>query len=59
MSVQAQNIESHATHAAHSYAARLATNRLGLWLFIISDSFVFGGLMVARFYLLEIGRAHV
>ncbi len=34
------------------YATRIATSRLGLWLFFISDSFVFGGLMVARFYLL-------
>jgi cytochrome c oxidase subunit 3 len=31
---------------------KLATNRLGLWLFIVSDSFLFGGLLVARFYLL-------
>lgn len=28
------------------------TNRIGLWLFFISDSFVFGGLLVTRFYLL-------
>jgi cytochrome c oxidase subunit 3 len=34
------------------YRERLATNRLGLWLFIVSDSFLFGGLLVARFYLL-------
>jgi len=36
----------------HSYRERLAINRLGLWLFILSDSFVFGGLLVSRFYLL-------
>jgi cytochrome c oxidase subunit 3 len=37
---------------AHSdYTFRSDTNRLGLWLFIISDSFVFGGLLVSRFYL--------
>jgi cytochrome c oxidase subunit 3 len=30
----------------------VATNRLGLWLFIISDTFIFGGLYVSRFYLL-------
>src|SRR5512133_1387281 len=41
---------------AHDYAYRVATNRLGLWLFFISDSFVFGGLMVARFYLLGFHR---
>jgi cytochrome c oxidase subunit 3 len=34
------------------YRQKTATNRLGLWLFIISDSFVFAGLYVARFYLL-------
>jgi len=34
------------------YRKRVVTNRLGLWLFIISDSFLFGGLLVARFYLL-------
>jgi hypothetical protein len=39
-------------HGVHDYAQKLANNRLGLWLFIISDSFVFGGLLVARFYLL-------
>jgi len=36
----------------HSYREKLAINRLGLWLFILSDSFVFGGLLVSRFYLL-------
>src|SRR4030042_6261636 len=35
-----------------SFAYKLATNRMGLWLFLISDSFIFGGLM-------KIGRAHV
>ncbi len=39
--------------ASHeSYGYKLATNRLGLWLFILSDAFVFIGLLVARFYLL-------
>ena len=40
----------------HSYAYRIGTQRLGLWLFFISDSFVFGGLMVSRFYLLGLHR---
>lgn len=44
---------------AHDYAYRTATSRLGLWLFIISDSFVFGGLLVARFYLLGNQRPHL
>jgi cytochrome c oxidase subunit 3 len=34
------------------YRRKLSTNRLGLWLFIVSDTFVFGGLLVSRFYLL-------
>lgn len=42
-----------------SYAHKLATNRLGLWLFIISDSFVFGALLVTRFYLLGDQRPHL
>lgn len=33
------------------YRIHTATNRLGLWLFLVSDAFVFGGLFVARFYL--------
>jgi len=61
MNVQAHPIEPHADagKTAHSYAARLATNRLGLWLFILSDSFVFGGLLVTRFYLLGNHRPHL
>ena len=34
------------------YKHKLATNRLGLWLFILSDIFLFVGLLVTRFYLL-------
>jgi cytochrome c oxidase subunit 3 len=40
------------TTSLAEYRRRVATNRLGLWLFIISDTFVFGGLYVSRFYLL-------
>ncbi|MBV6465187.1 MAG: cytochrome c oxidase subunit 3 [Anaerolineales bacterium] len=39
-----------------SYAYRLATNRLGLWLFLLSDSFVFGGLLISRINLLGLER---
>jgi cytochrome c oxidase subunit 3 len=35
-----------------SYREKIAANRLGLWLFILSDAFVFGGLYISRFYLL-------
>jgi cytochrome c oxidase subunit 3 len=34
------------------YKEKTGTNRLGLWLFILSDTFVFAGLFVSRFYLL-------
>ncbi len=40
----------------HSFIYKTATNRIGLWLFLLSDSFVFGGLLVARFYLLSLTR---
>ena len=40
----------------HSLLYKTATNCLGLWLFLLSDSFVFGGLLVARFYLLSLTR---
>ncbi|MFL7891016.1 MAG: heme-copper oxidase subunit III [Anaerolineales bacterium] len=39
--------------AHNSYGFKSETNRLGLWLFLISDSFVFAGLMVSRFYLFQ------
>jgi len=38
---------------------KVATSRLGLWLFLLSDSFVFGGLAVARFNLLGLTRPHL
>jgi cytochrome c oxidase subunit 3 len=40
----------------HSADFKTGTNRLGLWLFLLSDSFVFGGLAVARFNLLGMSR---
>ncbi|MGC8855633.1 MAG: cytochrome c oxidase subunit 3 [Anaerolineae bacterium] len=40
----------------HSYSYKTGTNRLGLWLFLLSDSFVFGGLMVARMNLWGLTR---
>jgi cytochrome c oxidase subunit 3 len=35
----------------HDYLLRVANNRLGLWLFIVSDTFLFGGIMVSRWVL--------
>jgi len=42
-----------------TYKYKTDTNRLGLWLFILSDSFVFAGLLVSRFYLLGNTRPHL
>jgi cytochrome c oxidase subunit 3 len=42
-----------------SLAFKTGTSRLGLWLFLLSDSFVFGGLAVARFNLLGLTRPHL
>ena len=39
-----------------SYAYKTGTNRLGLWLFLLSDAFVFSGLLVTRFSLLGTHR---
>jgi len=35
-----------------NYRQKTGMNRLGLWLFIVSDTFVFAGLFISRFYLL-------
>jgi cytochrome c oxidase subunit 3 len=40
----------------HSYAYKLLTNRLGLWLFMLSDAFIFGGLLLSRINLLGLTR---
>ena len=40
----------------HSHEYKTNTNRLGLWLFLLSDSFVFGGLLVIRFGLMGLSR---
>ncbi len=34
-----------------AYRAQTKANRLGLWLFFVSESFMFGGLLASRFYL--------
>lgn len=33
------------------YRSQLRSNRLGLWLFFVSEAFLFAGLLVTRFYL--------
>ena len=42
-----------------SFAYKLATNRLGLWFFMLSDGFIFGGLFISRFNLLGLTRPDV
>src|SRR5215217_2920899 len=57
MHVHKLNIESELDDESYDYKA--GTNRLGLWLFLISDSFVFAGLMVVRINLLGLARPHL
>ncbi len=45
------HVDEHAQSGAHDYATALRNNRFGLWLFFLSEIFLFGGLLVARFYL--------
>ena len=54
MHVYKLSLESEVDDASYDYKA--ATNRLGLWLFLISDTFVFAGLMVMRINLLGLSR---
>jgi cytochrome c oxidase subunit III len=42
-----------------SYSYKVGTNRLGLWLFLLSDTFVFAGLLVTRFSLLGLTRPNL
>ena len=48
MAVDRSALGTDTTKELANYKYKLGTNRLGLWLFLISDSFLFGGLMVAR-----------
>ena len=53
MHVYKLNLES---EEVESYDYKSGTNRLGLWLFLVSDSFVFAGLMAMRINLLGLTR---
>src|SRR6266545_451969 len=55
MHIYKLNLESH-VEDENSYEYKTGTNRLGLWLFLVSDSFVFGGLMIMRINLLGLTR---
>ena len=39
------------TESLAQYRAKTNVNRLGLWLFFVSEAFMFGGLLASRFYL--------
>lgn len=54
MAARAERVEP--TGHAESRAERLRTNRLGLWLFVASETFLFAALISARYYLLGTDR---
>ena len=41
---------------AHHAATRAVINRMGLWLFILSETFLFGALLTSRYYLQGVSR---
>jgi cytochrome c oxidase subunit 3 len=57
MHVYKLNADHEGSHDSYEYKS--GTNRLGLWLFLISDSFVFGGLLVVRMNLLGLSHPHL
>lgn len=57
MHIYMLNAENHEDEGSYEY--KTGTNRLGLWLFLLSDSFVFAGLMTARINLLGLTRPHL
>jgi len=52
----ARLFEEDKTTDKESFAYKLATNRLGLWFFLLSDAFIFGGLFISRLNLLALTR---
>lgn len=57
MHIYKLNADHEGSHDSYEYKS--GTNRLGLWLFLISDAFVFGGLLVMRMNLLGLTRPHL
>jgi cytochrome c oxidase subunit 3 len=57
MHVYLLNVDGDGDHDSYEY--KTGTNRLGLWLFLISDTFVFAGLMVMRMNLLGLTRPNL
>ena len=52
-------LKAEASDDHESFEYKTSTSRLGLWLFLLSDSFVFAGLLVSRFNLLGMTRPHL
>ncbi len=42
------------TQAQHEAFSRLAINRVGIWMFFLSESFLFGAVISTRFYMLGV-----
>lgn len=59
MHVYKLNENPDAIQDRNSYSYKAGTNRVGLWLFLVSDTFVFGGLAVMRFNLLGLTRPNL
>jgi cytochrome c oxidase subunit III len=57
MHIYKLNTDDEGSHDSYEY--KTGTNRLGLWLFLVSDAFVFGGLLVMRMNLLGLTRPHL
>ena len=57
MHIYQLNADNESDHDSYEY--KTGTNRLGLWLFLVSDAFVFGGLMVMRINLLGLTHPHL
>ncbi len=48
--------ESHSAAAARRHPSRLYMHRLGLWLFILSETFLFAALITSRYFLHGLSR---
>ncbi|MBK9927187.1 MAG: heme-copper oxidase subunit III [Anaerolineales bacterium] len=57
MHVYQLSTDSEGDHDSYEY--KTGTNRLGLWLFLVSDAFVFAGLLVMRMNLLGLTRPNL
>jgi cytochrome c oxidase subunit 3 len=47
---------THASTATQGHTSRLTVVRVGLWLFILSEAFLFGAILTTRFYLQGVER---